>query len=95
MKAIVGDIVNKEGSREAFRGVDCVIHCAALVSYRFPPDHEALDRVNVTGQISIQHGLIITLPLNCWRITMTKKQRVFRVALSCLLAVKRCGIRAG
>ncbi|XP_023718357.1 3 beta-hydroxysteroid dehydrogenase/Delta 5--_4-isomerase type 2 isoform X2 [Cryptotermes secundus] len=49
MKAIEGDIVHKEGSREAFRGVDCVIHCAALVSYRFPPDHEALDRINVTG----------------------------------------------
>lgn len=49
MKAIVGDIVDKKGSRVAFRGVDCVIHCAALVSYRFPPDHEALDSVNVTG----------------------------------------------
>jgi hypothetical protein len=94
-KAIVGDIVNKEGSREAFRGVDCVIHCAALVSYRFPPDHEALDRVNFTGHIIIRYGVIATLPLNCWRITVTKKQREFRVALSCLLAEKRCRIRAG
>jgi nucleoside-diphosphate-sugar epimerase len=64
MKAIVGDIVNMEGTREAFRGVDCVMHCAALVSYRFPPDHEALDRVNVTGQIIIQYGLIATLRVN-------------------------------
>lgn len=50
MKMIVGDIVDLEAVREAFRGVDCVIHCAALVSYSFPPDNEALDRVNVTGQ---------------------------------------------
>jgi nucleoside-diphosphate-sugar epimerase len=64
MKAIVGDIVNKEGAREAFRGVDCVIHCAALVSYRFPPDDEALDRINVTGQITIQYGLVASPLLN-------------------------------
>jgi 3beta-hydroxy-delta5-steroid dehydrogenase / steroid delta-isomerase len=49
VKVIVGDIVNLGEVREAFRGVDCVIHCAALVSYNFPPDYEALDRVNVTG----------------------------------------------
>jgi nucleoside-diphosphate-sugar epimerase len=47
------DIVEKEGLREAFRDVDCVIHCAALISYRFRPDHEALDRINVTGQIIV------------------------------------------
>jgi nucleoside-diphosphate-sugar epimerase len=49
MKMIVGDIADLEAAREAFRGVDCVIHCAALVSYCFPPDDEALYRVNVTG----------------------------------------------
>ncbi|GFG32093.1 hypothetical protein Cfor_06863 [Coptotermes formosanus] len=49
MKVIVGDIVKMEEARKAFRGVDCVIHCAAMVSYQFPPDHESLDRVNVTG----------------------------------------------
>jgi nucleoside-diphosphate-sugar epimerase len=51
MKMMVGDIVKMEEAREAFRDVDCVIHCAAMVSYQFPPDQESLDRVNVTGQI--------------------------------------------
>jgi len=51
MKMMVGDIVKTEEAREAFRDVDCVIHCAAMVSYQFPPDQESLDRVNVTGQI--------------------------------------------
>jgi hypothetical protein len=60
MKVIVGDIVKMEEARKAFRGVDCVIHCAAMVSYQFPPDHESLDRVNVTGQIITQTG-----PLSC------------------------------
>ena len=56
MKMIVGDIVRMEEAREAFRNVDCVIHCAAMVSYQFPPDQESLDRVNVTGQIITQTG---------------------------------------
>jgi 3beta-hydroxy-delta5-steroid dehydrogenase / steroid delta-isomerase len=60
MKVIVGDIVRMEEAREAFRGVDCVMHCAAMVNYQFPPDHESLDRVNVTGQIIAQTG-----PLSC------------------------------
>jgi 3beta-hydroxy-delta5-steroid dehydrogenase / steroid delta-isomerase len=60
MKTIVGDIVDLEGVREAFCGVDCVIHCAALVSYNFPPDNEALDRVNVTGQ-SVTQTILLTL----------------------------------
>ncbi|XP_069703833.1 3 beta-hydroxysteroid dehydrogenase/Delta 5--_4-isomerase type 1 isoform X2 [Periplaneta americana] len=38
-----------EEIRDSFRGVHCVIHCAALVSYSFPPDHDALHRINVTG----------------------------------------------
>ena len=56
MKMIVGDIVKMEEAWEAFRDVDCVIHCAAMVSYQFPPDQESLDRVNVTGQIITQTG---------------------------------------
>ena len=61
MKMIVGDIVKMEETREAFRDVDCVIHCAAMVSYQFPPDQESLDRVNVTGQIITQTGPISSL----------------------------------
>ena len=58
MKMIVGDVVKMEDAREAFRGVDCVIHCAAMVSYQFPPDHESLERINVTGQIITQTALL-------------------------------------
>jgi nucleoside-diphosphate-sugar epimerase len=61
MKVTVGDIVQMEDVREAFRDVDCVIHCAAMVSYQFPPDQESLDRVNVTGQIITQTGLLSSL----------------------------------
>jgi nucleoside-diphosphate-sugar epimerase len=61
MKMIVGDIVNVEEAREAFRGVDCVIHCAAMVSYQFPPDQKTLDRVNVTGKIITQTGPLSSL----------------------------------
>jgi nucleoside-diphosphate-sugar epimerase len=64
MKMIVGDIVKMEEAREAFRDVDCVIHCAAMVSYQFPPDQESLDRVNVTGQTITQTGPLSSLYVN-------------------------------
>ncbi|PSN41461.1 3 beta-hydroxysteroid dehydrogenase/Delta 5--_4-isomerase type 3 [Blattella germanica] len=49
VKQYVGDIVDIASVRGAFRGVDCVFHCAALVDYQYPPDYEALDSVNVAG----------------------------------------------
>ncbi|KAJ9583898.1 hypothetical protein L9F63_021755, partial [Diploptera punctata] len=49
VKSYVGDIVDIASVKSAFSGVDCVIHCAALVSYQFPPDYEALNTANVTG----------------------------------------------
>jgi nucleoside-diphosphate-sugar epimerase len=61
MKVTVGDIVKMEEMREAFRDVDCVIHCAAMVSYQFPPDQESLDRVNITGQIITHTGPLSTV----------------------------------
>nr|CAD7571432.1 unnamed protein product [Timema californicum] len=49
----VGDVCDPRKVQQAFQGVDCVFHCAALVSYHFPPDLEQLSRVNVTGTENI------------------------------------------
>lgn len=49
MKATVGDICNAKVVQEAFAGVDCVIHTAALVDVGLFPDTEALEAVNVEG----------------------------------------------
>lgn len=49
MKATVGDICNAKAVQEAFAGVDCVIHTAALVDVGMFPDTEALEAVNVEG----------------------------------------------
>ncbi|KAJ4440028.1 hypothetical protein ANN_08159 [Periplaneta americana] len=49
-----------EEIRDSFRGVHCVIHCAALVSYSFPPDHDALHRINVTEE-KLNHDFMYTL----------------------------------
>ena len=44
----VGDITSPEWMNRSFEGVDCVIHCAALVSLRPGRDKE-MQRVNVDG----------------------------------------------
>lgn len=49
MKAIVGDICNAKALQEAFAGVDCVIHTAALVDCGIFPDAEAMEAINVEG----------------------------------------------
>ncbi|KAL3222892.1 hypothetical protein MRX96_028323 [Rhipicephalus microplus] len=49
MKATVGDICNAKAVQEAFAGVDCVIHTAALVDCTIFPDAEAMEAVNVEG----------------------------------------------
>lgn len=53
MKATVGDICNAKAVQEAFAGVDCVIHTAALVDVGMFPDTEALEAVNVEGGIPL------------------------------------------
>ncbi|KAK8772849.1 hypothetical protein V5799_012617 [Amblyomma americanum] len=49
MKVTVGDICNAKAVQEAFAGVDCVIHTAALVDCTIFPDAEAMEAVNVEG----------------------------------------------
>ncbi|XP_008216462.1 3 beta-hydroxysteroid dehydrogenase/Delta 5--_4-isomerase type 4 [Nasonia vitripennis] len=41
------DLTNLESCREAFKGADVVLHCAALVSYDYPPDVVELRKNNV------------------------------------------------
>lgn len=48
----VGDIKDRASIEEAFRGVTCVIHCAAHVSYEFPPNKDELHKNNVEGRFS-------------------------------------------
>lgn len=45
----IGDITDVNCITEAFEGVSCVIHCASLVSYEYPPNKEQLHLVNVEG----------------------------------------------
>lgn len=49
MKVTVGDICNAKAVQEAFAGVDCVIHTAALVDCTIFPDAEAMEAINVEG----------------------------------------------
>ncbi len=47
----VGDICQKGHVSEAFMGCDVVIHSASLVSYGTHPDVQAMQQVNVTGEV--------------------------------------------
>ncbi|XP_058798056.1 3 beta-hydroxysteroid dehydrogenase/Delta 5--_4-isomerase type 1 isoform X2 [Phymastichus coffea] len=42
-----GDLVSAESCRDAFRGADVVLHCAALVDYDYPPDVDELRKNNI------------------------------------------------
>lgn len=53
MKQICGSLTDAELVRDACVGVDCVIHCAALIDISLFPDEEALQAVNVTGTRNI------------------------------------------
>ena len=50
IRTFVGDICEPKTVVDAFKGVDTVFHCAALVSLRYPPNYKELDRVNVDGK---------------------------------------------
>lgn len=45
------DLVDLESCRNAFRGVDVVLHCAGYVDYEYPPDVNELQKNNVEGGI--------------------------------------------
>lgn len=46
----MGDICQQDAVRDAFKCVDTVFHCAALVSLQYPPNYKELNRVNVDGK---------------------------------------------
>lgn len=50
--SFIGDICEptEEAIGQAFRGVDCVFHCAAFIDFQFPPNYSELERVNVQGK---------------------------------------------
>lgn len=51
IKMFIGNVENIEKVKEAFKDVTCVIHCAAHVSYEFPPDEDTLYKTNVIGNL--------------------------------------------
>lgn len=50
IKIITGDIRNERTVINALEGVNCVIHCAALISKDLFPDEKSLKSVNVEGK---------------------------------------------
>ena len=49
MQIITADIRNERAVVRALEGVDCVIHCAALVDTHLWPDIKAMQSVNIEG----------------------------------------------
>lgn len=46
----IGDLCKPDTVSNAFKSVDTVFHCAALVSLEYPPNFKELDRMNVDGK---------------------------------------------
>uniref|UniRef100_A0A0A1WJ39 3 beta-hydroxysteroid dehydrogenase/Delta 5-->4-isomerase type 3 n=1 Tax=Zeugodacus cucurbitae TaxID=28588 RepID=A0A0A1WJ39_ZEUCU len=72
LKTFVGDICEPKSStvQDAFRGVNCVFHCAALVSIEYPPNFNELDRANVNGtsavvDLCVQHNVKRLIYTSC------------------------------
>lgn len=72
LKTFVGDICEPKSStvQDAFRDVNCVFHCAALVSIEYPPNFKELDRVNVNGtsavvDLCMQHNVKRLIYTSC------------------------------
>ncbi|KAL1140994.1 hypothetical protein AAG570_000920 [Ranatra chinensis] len=54
IRSYIHDISDINGENDmAFKGVSCVFHCAAYVSYEYPPDTTVLNRINVEGTRNI------------------------------------------
>lgn len=53
MQITTGDIRNQRQLVQAFKDVDVVIHCAALVDVNYTPNEEELYSVNVEGKGSV------------------------------------------
>ncbi|KAL7048012.1 hypothetical protein ACKWTF_003177 [Chironomus riparius] len=51
--SVVGDICDASAIEHAFEGVTCVFHCAAYISFHYPPNIDELNRVNVKGTRTI------------------------------------------
>jgi hypothetical protein len=49
MTIITADIRNERAVVKALEGVDCVIHCAALIDTSLWPDVKSMNSVNVDG----------------------------------------------
>ncbi|KAI8123134.1 3 beta-hydroxysteroid dehydrogenase/Delta 5--_4-isomerase type 1 [Lucilia cuprina] len=62
IRIFVGDICQPDEVADAFKGVDTVFHCAALVCLQYPPNYKELERVNVDGtravvELCVEHNI--------------------------------------
>lgn len=73
MKSIVADICDTEAIEDVFDNVDVVFHCAALINFQFPPNMDALERVNVDGKSAVWHLSLFLLfsTLITWTFIIT------------------------
>lgn len=58
MREYVGSVCDARALREALRGVDAVLHCAAVVDIRFFADANAMELVNVNGTKNVVESCI-------------------------------------
>ncbi|XP_075217878.1 3 beta-hydroxysteroid dehydrogenase/Delta 5--_4-isomerase type 1 [Lycorma delicatula] len=77
----IGNIENKDSIKEAFKNVNCVFHCAALISYEFPPDDDALNKTNVQGtkniiELCVEFNIPHLVFTSSTEITMTPYSRL-------------------
>ncbi|XP_054275937.1 3 beta-hydroxysteroid dehydrogenase type 7 [Macrosteles quadrilineatus] len=76
--SIVGDITAPDSCKNAFRDVDCVIHCAALVTYDYPSDLRRLQNINVQGTRNV---IKLCIEMNIPRLVFTSTSEVTLVPL--------------
>ncbi|KAM7356184.1 sterol-4-alpha-carboxylate 3-dehydrogenase, decarboxylating [Cochliomyia hominivorax] len=75
IRTFVGDICEPEAVVDAFKGVDTVFHCAALVSLEYPPNYKELERVNVNGtrvvvELCVEHNIKRLIYTSCASVCM-------------------------
>ncbi|KNC23310.1 hypothetical protein FF38_10731, partial [Lucilia cuprina] len=75
IRIFVGDICQPDEVADAFKGVDTVFHCAALVCLQYPPNYKELERVNVDGtravvELCVEHNIKRLIYTSCASVCM-------------------------
>ncbi len=54
---VTGDVTDPDSLEQALEGIECVFHCAALVSFH-PKDHDAMHRINAGGTATLVNAML-------------------------------------